>query len=458
MVVTVEPAGGVPGPRLPMPVQTLLYGLWPARYLAGCQRRFGDTFTLRLPQLGTVVVLADPDAIRDLFGLKADACRSDPMLLEPFLGAKSVLGLDREDHQRQRRLLSHAFHAETMQSYAATMEAATLADMKTWPVGRPFSLHPRLQAITLEVILRVVFGVDDADRLGDFRRQLEPFLAGAGSLLVLNPGFRRSLGGYSPWARFSRLRARVLESLCAEIERRRSAGDLDRRRDVLSLLLRAQDENAGQLDDDELRDNLMTMVLAGHDTTATALAWAFDLLLRHPAVLERLLPDLEKGGPYLDAVIKETLRLRPVIPDIGRILARPARLGTTTLAADTSVMPSVLLAHRRADVYPDPDRFRPERFLGEGAPDLLTWIPFGGGFRRCLGAGFATLEMQVVLRTVLTHGRLVPADARPARQQRRAITLRPRGGTRVILEASGGRAWAGHLVSSTGRTGGQGTV
>jgi len=437
-----EIAAAVPGPRLPMPVQTVLYGLWPARYLAHCQRRFGDAFTLRLPGLGTLVVLADPDAIRDVFGLRADACRTDPSLLEPFLGRRSVLALDGEDHQRQRRLLSRAFHAETMQSYAAIIERATAADVDQWPLGRPFSLLPRLRAITLDVILRVVFGLDDADRLNGFRNQLEPFLEGAGSLLVLNPGFRRSLGGYSPWARFSRLRAEVLAALSGEINRRRSAGDLERRRDVLSLLLRAQVDDANQLDDEELRDNLLTMVLAGHDTTATALAWAFDLLLHHPSVLERLMHDLEEGGAYLGAVIMETLRVRPVIPDIGRTLVHPARLGTTTLAAGTSVAPSILLAHRRPDRYPDPDRFRPERFLDEGAPDLLTWIPFGGGFRRCLGAGFATLEMEVVLRTVLTSCRLRPAGARAERQRRRVVTLRPRHGTRVVLEARTGRTSA----------------
>jgi cytochrome P450 len=439
MTVTaeVETAGHVPGPRSPMAVQTVLYGLWPARYLAHCQRRHGDTFTLRLPHpLGTVVVLADPGAIRDVFGLKADACRTDPTLLEPFLGAESLLGLDGERHQRQRRLLSRAFHAETMQAYAAVIEAATLADLDAWPVGRPFALHPRLQAITLEVILRVVFGVDDVERLSEFRQQLGPFLMGAGSLLVLNPGFRRDLGGRSPWARFGRLRAEVLESLSAEIERRRGARDLDQRRDMLSLLLRAQDEDADQLGDHELRDNLMTMVLAGHDTTATALAWAFDLLLHHPTVLARLTAGLTSDdNAYLDAVIKETLRLRPVIPDIGRTLIRPTRLGTTTLAADTAVAPSILLAHRRADAYPQPDQFQPERFLGDATPDLLTWLPFGGGFRRCLGAGFATLEMQVVLRTVLANCRLAPADARQERQKRRAVTLQPRRGTRVILES-----------------------
>ena len=395
----------LPGPRSPMPIQTGLYGLWPARYLIRCQRRYGDIFTLRLPQLGTVVVLAAPDALRDAFALKAEACRTDSSLLEPFLGAKSILGLDGEAHQRQRCLLGRAFHAETMQSYAATMEAATVAEMDRWPIRRRFALHPRLQAITLEVILRVAFGLDDADRLHEFRQQLQPFLIAAGSLLVLNPGFRRDLGGYSPWARFSRRRARVIESLSEEIDRRRSAPDLDERRDMLSILLRAQDEH-DQLGDDELRDNLLTMVLAGHDTTATALAWAFDLLLHHSEVLERLTGELDDDRhEYLDAVIKETLRLRPVIPDIGRTLTRPCRLGTTTLPAGTSLAPSILLAHRQPDAYPNPDDFRPERFLGDNPPDLLTWLPFGGGFRRCLGAAFATLEMQVVLRTILTEWR-----------------------------------------------------
>lgn len=416
-----------------MPVQTVLYGLWPLRYKAWCQRRYGDLFSLRLPHGMTLAVICDPDAIRDVFGLREADFQTDPAMLEPFVGSNSVLSLDGERHGRQRRLLVRAFHGETMIAYGALVAEATERDMATWPVGKPFALRSHLQDITLEVILRAVFGLDDAVRVVDFRARLEPFLRAAGSLLVLNPSFRRELGGRSPWARFLRLRTRLLSSLDEEIARRRQDLNLLERRDILSLLLRARDEEGNGLDDDELRDNLLTMVLAGHDTTATALAWAFDLVLHNPPVLERLTSELAAGQDvYLDAVIKEVLRIRPVIPETGRTLTKPLRVGNTTLGAGVSVAPSILLAHRRHDVYPDPDRFRPERFLGE-SPELLTWIPFGGGVRRCLGSAFATLEMQVVLRTVLGQARLRAADARLERQRRRAVTLTPRHGTRIVL-------------------------
>lgn len=425
---------GVPGPRLPGTVQTFFYGLWPQSYLHWCARKFGDRFTLRLPGIGTSVVLTDTASIRDVFALKPQQIATNGTLLEPFLGAKSLLCQDGQLHDRQRRLLARAFRPEALKNYTDAMEAIVLGDVRSWPVGREFPLHPRLQAITLEVILRVAFGIDATDRLADLRNSLRPFLRRAGSLFVLNPSFRRELRGRSPWARFQRLRSGVLAALSDEIARRRVMPDLDERTDVLSLLLHAQSDG-DHLDDDEVLHNLLTMVLAGHDTTATALAWTFDLLLHHPAAMDRLRADVAEGGrKYIGAVIKESMRLRPVIIDTGRTLLEATRLDDTLYAAGTVVTPSILLAHHRPDVYPNPMEFRPERFLSQEAPEPLNWIPFGGGIRRCLGAGFATLEMEVVIRNILQQCELSAARSREDTQRRRAVTLFPRHGTRVVLQ------------------------
>ena len=425
--------GAVPGPRLPAGVQTLCYGLWPQRYLHWCARRFGDRFTLRLPAIGTSVVLTDSASIRDVFALTPHQIATNGTMLEPFLGAQSLLCQDGEIHDRQRRLLSRAFRPDSVKAHGDTMKSIVEQEVERWRIGRAFPLHPRLQAITLEVILRVAFGIDTTDRLENLRTSLRPFLHQAGSLLVLNPGFRRELGRHSPWARFQRLRRDVLAALSDEITRRRQMSDLATRTDVLSLLLEAED-GGDHLADQEVVDNLLTMVLAGHDTTATALAWTFDLLLHHPPVMERLETDLADGGrSYIGAVIKEAMRLRPVIIDTSRTLVQPAELGGHSYAAGTVVTPSILLAHHRPDIYPDPMAFRPERFLQQDSPEPLTWIPFGGGVRRCLGAGFATLEMEVVTRTILQHCELSPARSREDSQRRRAITLFPRHGTRVML-------------------------
>jgi cytochrome P450 len=322
-----------------------------------------------------------------------------------------------------------------MSHYAGLIAEATERDMATWPVGRPFPLRPRMQAITLDVIVQAVFGTQSPQ----MSAVLGQFLRACGSLLILNPAWRKDLGRHSPWGRFVRLRARVHRMVEKEIAERRRAADLSWRTDMLSVLLCG---NKG-LDDDGLRDELITMLLAGHDTTASALAWAFDLLVHHPEVHKRLVVAVGDGDDdYLDAVVKEAMRLRPVIAEAGRTLTGPTNIGGYRLPAGVSVTPSILLLQRRPDLYPDPLAFRPERFLG--ATDPHTWTPFGGGIRRCLGAPFATLEIHVVLRTVLRRMRLAPASRRPARPKRRAVTLMPGDGTRVVAipteDASGALA------------------
>jgi cytochrome P450 len=423
-----------PGPRLPVPIQTLLWGTSPTGFLSRAQRRYGDIFTIRLP-LGTrIVVLADPGAVREAMAVPADAFAASELapILEPFLGTRSLVLLDGARHHRERKLLSRAFHGEGMQTYASLIEGAVERDLETWPTGRAFALHPHMQAITLEVMLQAVFGIADPDELARFRARLRSFLLQGGSPFVLAPPTRRDLGRWSPWGRFVRLRADVHRMVAEEIAARRSTPDLNARRDILSLLIRADDDDGRELDDSELRDELMTMLLAGHDTTATALSWAFDLLVHHPPVLGRLVSSLRAGEQtYLDAVIKEVLRLRPTVTDFARPLTRPITIAGHELPAGAILCASIVLLHRRADLYPEPLAFRPERFLG-GPADLQTWIPFGGGIRRCLGAGFANLEMRAVLQTILARMTLGAATARPERPRRRAVTLTPRGGTRII--------------------------
>ena len=308
------------------------------------------------------------------------------------------------------------------------MTEATERDMDTWPRQTPFALRPHMQTITFDVILRAVFGVREDDRLAALRAAMERLVGYSGSLILL-PAMRRDLGPLSPWRRFTRLRSAVDAELHALIRRRRADPLLTERTDILSLLLQA-----GQLRDTQLRDELLTMLFAGHETTATAIAWAFDLLLHDAAALERLNAELRAGGnEYLDAVIKETLRLRPVISEVGRTLTRPARIGGWDLPQGAVIVPNVLLLHRDPELFPDPLSFRPERFL-DGSCDASAWIPFGGGVRRCLGAAFAMEEMRVVLRTVLLRFRLRAARASPEKPRRRAVTMIPRAGTRVILD------------------------
>jgi cytochrome P450 family 135 len=305
--------------------------------------------------------------------------------------------------------------------------------MAGWPLGRPFRIHESMQAITFEVILAAVFGVEDDARRAALSERLTEVLATARSPFALGMTVERA----QSLPRFRRIARMLTESdeiMFAEIADRRADPELDSREDILSMLVAARFDDGSAMSDAEIRDQLMTLLLAGHETTATALAWAFDLLFRAPDKLERLHEEVtaDAGYEYLDAVIKETLRLRPVVPFVGRQLKEPAELGGYDLPAGTDVMPAILLAHTRPDVFPDPYEFRPERFL-EDSPETFGWIPFGGGTRRCIGAAFAELEMRVVLSTILRSASLRPATDGPEKVVRRNVTLSPRGGTPAVL-------------------------
>jgi hypothetical protein len=441
MLLEASPTALPPGPSMSRGRQELAWIARPEWLMERAQRECGDLFTLRLP-FGHIVAVADPAAIKEIFTgdpavLRAGAGNQP---LEPVVGPESLLLLDGARHLRRRRLVLPPFHGERLQGYAADMAELAADDLGRWPLGTPFALEPHMRAITLAVIIRVVFGIEDGERAAALRALIPRLLPDGGlSSLVLLPALRRDLGPRSPWRRFLDARTAVDRLLFDEIAARRDDPGLADRTDVLSLLLQARDEDGAPLSDRELRDELMTLLLAGHETTATALAWAFELLHRHPAAHERAVAEARAssagdGGPapWLDAVAAETLRLKPPLPLAVRRLAAPVTLLGHELPAGTRVGPCIYLTHRRADLYPEPTAFRPERFLGQG-PETYAWLPFGGGIRRCVGAAFAQLELREVLRTVLARADLRPADGRPERTRRRAIVLTPARGARSVL-------------------------
>ena len=423
-----------PGPRLPTVFQTIRWGARPMRFMEDCRQRYGDVFTVRILQGGTWVFLADPEHVKQVFtGDSAvfHAGEGNEILL-PLVGDHSVLLLDEKPHMRQRKLLLPPFHGERMERYGELMREVAEEEVESWPRGEPFELLPRMQAVTLEVILRAVFGLERGARLDELRDSMRALL---GNVMDPMSGLLLTLLGPRRFRRLPPVRMALAPSnklIYDEIDRRREAADLEEREDILSLLLQARYEDGQPMSDEELRDELITLLVAGHETTATALSWAVERLVRHPDKLARLRDEVRAGeGDYLDAVIKETLRLRPVLPAVARQLTEPVQIGDYLLPAGVRIAPSIYLVHRRADVYPQPYEFRPERFL-ERPAGTYTWIPFGGGVRRCLGASFALFEMQQVLAAIL--GRVELAAARPEseRVRRRQITLAPSRGGQVV--------------------------
>jgi cytochrome P450 family 135 len=397
------------------------------------RRRYGDEFTVRLAQVGTFVFTTDPDTLKTVFTTGPDQLRAGEanVALEPVLGSRSVLLLDGAEHIRQRRLMLPPFHGERLRGYEQLIAEIAEDEIRGWPAGEALTLQPRMQAVTLEVILRVVFGMDRGQRLVRLRELIKQLLTVTTRPWALVPWLRRDLGRLSPWVRFIAVREAVDEALFDEIARRRDDPSLPERTDIFSLLIQARDEDGAPLTDRELHDELITLLVAGHETTATGLAWAFERIVRHPGGLEQLAGDDARG--YADAVVQETLRLRPPIPIVARrVVNEPFQLGEHEIPVGTMVAPCIYLVHRRADLYPDPYSFRPERFL-DRPPETYAWLPFGGGMRRCIGASFAVLEMSTILRTVARALRLEPAGAEPERISRRAIVFAPSRGGEVVV-------------------------
>lgn len=446
-----------PGPRVPRTLQTLRWVVGSPRVMDRCRRHYGDVFTLDLVARvaagpgaardeGRWVFLADPEDVKRVFTADPSVVRAGETnrFLQALVGSRSILVLDEPEHMTQRKLMLPPFHGDRVQGYAELMSQAAEAEIERWPVGERFALWPRMQAITLEVIVRAVFGISEARRLSQMQGLLRDLLNGmTNPRWLATQALRASLAGPQRVERSGadragavrRLLGPVDEALVEEIHQRRSAPDLDGREDILSLLMRARYEDGSSMSDQELRDELMTLLIAGHESTATSLAWAFERLLRHPGKLARLRDEVAAGeDSYADAVVKETLRLRPVLPFVLRKLGEPMEIGGHRLPAGAWVAPCAYLIHRREDVYPEPRRFLPERFI-ERPAGTYTWIPFGGGVRRCLGASFAQLEMKEVLKTVVARAELEPVRQGPERVRPRFITLAPAHGAEVVMTA-----------------------
>jgi cytochrome P450 family 135 len=433
-----------PGPRLPRFVQTAAFMFAGPRFLEACRRRYGNAVTFGTLFDQRFVMVFDPDLVKELFRGSGDQLHAGEAnaLLGTVVGERSVLLLDGAEHLRHRRLLLPPFHGQQMLAYEQAVRESTDLEIDSWPIGTPFALLPSMQSLTLRVIVRAVFGYEPGAAEEELRRRLramvEPLARPRGLLMMAT--VVRGRGNPEAALRFEARKQAVDELLYPEIARRREQPDLIDRTDVFSALLLAEDEHGERLTDREVRDELVTLLLAGHETTATGLAWAFDLLLHTPRVLARA---SQADDGYLDAVVKETLRIRPVIPGVGRVVrGEPFRLNGYEVPPGVEINPSIRIIHRRSDLYPDPETFAPERFIGAGAPDTYTWVPFGGGTRRCLGASFALMEMRVVIRRVLERAALKAADKRMSKVQFRAITLAPKNGACVVQERAPLRALA----------------
>ena len=422
-----------PGPPLPAVIQAGLIYLDPIRFVQTCHRRYGDVFAIRIPVIGTLVFLADPDHIRTV-------TRGDPAIfhageaaapLAQLVGTHSLLVIDDAEHRRSRSLMLPAFHGDSVRRQVAEMIAITAEEVAQWPVGEQFPLYPRMQRLTLEVILRTVIGVHDRHRLAALRAALPPMLEIGSPVELIPPP--EVLLRFGMWRRRAERRAAALALLTDEIARCRADPRLDQRTDALAMLVRSTDSTGTHMPGDELVDQLVTLLLAGHDTTATALSWAFERLTRHPQLLARTVQAAVDGDDaWLDAVCKESLRVRPVIFEFGRKLTTDLQLSGYHIPAGVILAPSINLVHHSSRYYPDPDEFQPQRFL-DRRPDPAVWLPFGGGVRRCLGATFAQVEMRTVLREILCKVELAATTAPDEPVRARHVTMVPRQGALVTV-------------------------
>jgi cytochrome P450 len=410
-------------------------------FLEECEKEFGSVFTLRLPEpMGDTVIISDPELIPAVFTTDADVARSGEthVNVEPLLGDNSLLLLDGKRHLNERRIMWPPFRANHVQRYAQVMEEVTLAEIANWPVGEPFPVRLAMVEIALSVMIKTIFGINRHDRKEELRAALTQVLDAAARQFTRFPLFRGRANRQRGSANDSDLADRLaaLDSLIlAEIAQRRADGSAQRSDDVLSLLMEARYEDGIALTDLQIRDEMVTLLVAGHDTTATALAWTFELLFRNPQIRQKLERRIADGqDDYLEATIKESLRMRPVFYIVPRKLSSTIELGSYRISSGAIVAPCLYLVHRRADLFESPMSFQPERFLNDETPERLMWIPFGGGRRRCIGARFAFLEMKTVVRCTLANTRLAPAQPDPEPPVRRATTFMPSQGTLAIME------------------------
>ncbi|MFL5823934.1 MAG: cytochrome P450 [Solirubrobacteraceae bacterium] len=426
-----------PGPKYPPALQMVGFWTRPLAFLERCRARYGRRFTIRLPFTPPFVMLTDPDDVKQVFTAPPDvlAPGSGARVLEPVVGRNSVILLDGAEHMEQRKLMLPAFHGERIERLSALVETVTERAVAEWPVDRPVVLHEQLQRATLEIILRAVFGLDPGPRLDALRDQLGAMLKfGEKPISLMPPAPEGRVATLAervgPFAEFVRLQRRADELIFELVDERRA--DPQERDDVLAMLLSARHEDGAPMPDQELRDELMTLLVAGHETTASTLAWCFERLARDPETVERLRVE---DDDYLTATIQEALRCRPVLPNVApRLVVKPIEVGGWSYPTGVCLVPNAYLIHHDPDLYPNPYAFRPERFLDQ-APGTYTWIPFGGGRRRCLGASFAMLEMKVVLRAVVQARDLEAVHPALPRTRRRNITVAPGDGCLVRLPA-----------------------
>jgi hypothetical protein len=429
-----------PGPAYPSPIQGLGFWTRPLAFLERARARYGKRFTIRLPFSPPFVFITDPAEIKQVYTAPPDVLHpgEGARVLEPVVGSNSVILLDGASHMEQRKLMLPAFHGERIERLTGLVEEVVERELGAWEGERELTLSPRMQGLTLEIILRAVFGLDPGERLDAVRARLQELLRFGDNPLTLfgppGPAMERFLNRVGPLAGFVDIRDDVDRLLFELIDERR--GEDGERADVLSILLQARHEDGAPMTDQELRDELMTLLVAGHETTATSLSWAFERLTREPAVLERLVEEIDAGDEdYLTATIQETLRRRPVLPNTApRLVKKPIEVGDWRYQPGPCLVANAYLVHHDPEIYDDPYAFRPERFV-DNPPGTYTWIPFGGGRRRCLGSSFAMLEMKVVLRSVLGAYRVAPVEAGHERARRRNITIRPGDGARVGVSA-----------------------
>ena len=419
---------------MPRTLQTIAWWNRTVPFLERCRERYGKRFTMRLLQAPPFVHHSEPEHLREIFTAPPEVLHpgEGARILEPVVGVNSVILLDERPHLSQRKLMLPAFHGEKMKRLSGLVEEVAEREVERWPTQEPVPLHPRLQALTLEVILRAVFGLDSGARLDALRNRLAGILEYGARPSSMLPMFQRG----RRWRQFAQARGEADTLIYETIDERRANGGEDRD-DILAMLLSARHEDGSPMSPVELRDELMTLLVAGHETTASELAWAFERLTRTPDVLERLTAEIDSGDgdAYVTATVYETLRRRPVLPNAApRLVMEPIEVGGWRYEPGVCLIADSYLLHHDPDVYPDPYAFRPERFLDE-QPGTYTWIPFGGGRRRCLGASFAMLEMKIVLRAVLAQNELAPAAPGEEGARRRSITLSPRAGSRAVLRA-----------------------
>jgi cytochrome P450 len=429
-----------PGPPFPPILQTAAYAFRPIELMELCGKRYGDAFTLRFQGFVPEVFFSHPDAIKEIFTGDPEvfaAGKANAPFLGPLLGESSLLLLDGARHLRERKLMLPPFHGERMQSYAQSMREIARAEIARWKPGELISARERMLRVTFDVILRTVFGLEQGPQVATLSEMLAQIIETGSNPIWLMPTFQIDLGVLTPWGRLIRQKMELDRLLLEEISRRRKQG-VEGKSDILSMLIAARYEDGTGLGDLELRDEMITLLAAGHETTATALAWTLLHIVRHPSVLARCKEEARSssGGSrfeYLDAAIKESLRLSPVIPAVGRILERPARVGGFDLPAGVEAVPVVYLTHRRPDVWPEPEKFKPERFL-DARPSPYEFLPFGGGVRRCIGMQFALFEMGIVLSEIFSSVDLRLRPGYVGKTEHRSITFIPKDGVELIVD------------------------